>query len=141
MKACPQSESPKLLYLSGDSPEPLASKSSWAGTCSHESAMSSAAACSGSQGSSDSASGWPNPQSEYSSPAAWMQNMDQSSQLEEPTTAALEAVVVAWHAALRLLPCEHHHHYHHHHPAPVLQHPCHLLGRESRASKKKQCHS
>ena len=61
-----------------------------------------------------------------------MQSMDQSSQLEEPTAAVLEDAVVAWHAELQLLPYEHHHHYH---LTPVLQHPYHLQGKESEASK------
>jgi hypothetical protein len=60
-----------------------------------------------------------------------MQSKDQSSQLEEPTAAVLEGVVVAWHDELQLLLCEHHHHYRQHHHAPVIQH---LQGKESTAS-------
>ena len=68
-----------------------------------------------------------------------MQSKGQSSQLEEPTATVLEDAVVAWHAELQLLPCEHHHHYHQHHLAPVLQHPYHLQGKESKALKEKYC--
>ena len=95
MKACPQSESPRLLYLSGDSPEPLASETSWAGTWFPESVESFAAACSGSLSSSESASESQGHPYEKSYPAASMQSMGQSTQLEEPTVAALEAMEVA----------------------------------------------
>src|SRR6185437_1943811 len=129
-RANPQNVSQERLCLSVNSHETPASEPSWAGA--------SATACSESLGSSDSASDWPTPQSERTCSPAWMQNMGQNSQLEEPTAAVLEDAVVAWHAELQLLPCEHHHHYH---LAPVLQHSYHLQGRESKASREKHCHS
>ena len=63
-----------------------------------------------------------------------MQSRGQSSQLEGPTAAVLEDAVVAWHAELQLLPCEHHHHYH---LAPMLQHPYHLQGKGVKGLKRK----
>src|SRR6185437_8151795 len=89
-RANPQNVSQERLCLSVNSHETPASEPSWAGA--------SAAACSGSCGSSDSASDWPTPQSERTCSPAWMQSKGQSSQLEEPTAAVLEDVV--WHGML-----------------------------------------